>query len=581
MGDAVVDVGGDGGAGRARRSGKKSRVKTLLSSAVLLWAIGCGSLSHPTPQRRLPRHPGDPDLPTTPVCNAAVGGSSGPVRVPTLRTTLPGSWDENWLASPAVYDIDGDGKKEIIAARHSVLYVWRGQGTPLWTTGTLLWSAPFTRPRSTPGTIEHGTTRMWPSPVVGNLDGDGVEIAVAGGIDEDTGANLAVYDSSGALRPGWPKRFGDTEARAIAGADIDGDGVIEILVNKTDSGPVTAVFEPDGTLHLGWPQVGAGCTGCEDFGGYNQNIGAGDLDGDGVLDVVSTYDMIGFGAFHGDGSPFPTAAGFSRRYVAAVPAYHDLAFALQGWGEGDRSEFTDSPPVVADIDGDGQMEIVLAGDHETSWSTTNLGVSVWVLEPDLTRLDGWLWPRNSDLPLQYGDDGLGPNIVDTTPSPSVANLDGNPGLEILVPAYDGLLYAFRPDGTVMWDYEFAKPGEPFAGASEALVADLNGDGAPEIIFTTYTSGSPGLPDRPAHLVILNENGAELQRVEIAGRGSMAAPTIADVDGDGKLELVISLKDSPGGGLSGVQIWDLPGSSTNCVLWGTGRGGWLRQGYLPK
>lgn len=28
---------------------------------------------------------------------------------------------------------------------------------------------------------------------------------------------------------------------------------------------------------------------CIDYGGFNENIGAGDLDGDGVLDVVSTY----------------------------------------------------------------------------------------------------------------------------------------------------------------------------------------------------------------------------------------------------------------------------------------------------
>jgi hypothetical protein len=62
---------------------------------------------------------------------------------------------------------------------------------------------------------------------------------------------------------------------------------------------------------------------------------------------------------------------------------------------------------------------------------------------------------------------------------------------------------------------------------------------------------------------------------------MAAPSIGDLDGDGQLELVISLKDSLGGNQGGVQIWDLPGSSNNCVLWGTGRGGASRQGYVPS
>ena len=39
------------------------------------------------------------------------------------------AWDENWYSSPAVFDIDKDGTNEIIASRHSVLYVWKpGRG---------------------------------------------------------------------------------------------------------------------------------------------------------------------------------------------------------------------------------------------------------------------------------------------------------------------------------------------------------------------------------------------------------------------------------------------------------------------
>ncbi len=92
------------------------------------------------------------------------------------------------------------------------------------------------------------------------------------------------------------------------------------------------------------------------------------------------------------------------------------------------------------------------------------------------------------------------------------------------------------------------PGEPFAGASEAVIADLNGDGAPEVIFTTYSSGTPGHPDSPAHLVVLNGNGVLLHSVEVAGRGAMSEPTVADVDGvdgDGKVEIILSLKDALG------------------------------------
>jgi hypothetical protein len=508
-------------------------------------------------------------------CDPLPEGPTGDVQAPVLRRTLPASWDENWLASPAVADLDGDGRKEIVAARHSVLYVWDDAGEPVWRTA---WAS------SAPDSPEHGQTRMWASPVVGDLDADGdMEIAVGADADYEGGVNVAVYDHEGILLPGWPQHFGGAhEVRSITAGDLDGDGTFEIVVNKTAEGPVTAVYEIDGSMRPGWPQVdGSTCDPpepaepCWDFGGYNQNIGLADMDGDGRLDVISTYDAIGFGIFHDDGRPFPTDASFADRVVTAVEAYHDPALSRQGWGTGDRSEFTYSPPAMADVDGDGGLELVLAGDHEHSESTENRGVTFWVLNPDMTRPPGWEWPKDTGMPLENDDKGA--NIVSTLPSPSIGNINDDGAPEILAPAYDGNLYAFSSDGSELWRYAFAETADPYTGAGEALIADLNGDGRPEIVFTTYSSGAPREPETPAHLIILNGNGAELHRIEIPMRGSMAAPTLDDLDGDGQLELIISLKDTLGGEEGGVQIWDVPGSAPNCLLWPTGRGGYLRQG----
>ncbi len=516
--------------------------------------------------------------PTAATCAVAAGGSSGPVTAPILEKTLPGSWDENWFAAPALVDITGDGLLDIVAARHSVLYVYDHAGTPLWQSA---WNS------SASNSPEHGSTRMWAGAVVGDFDGDGdAEIAVASDADGPDNTNVAVYDHLGELLSGWPQHFGGSdEVRSITAGDVDDDGALEVIVNKTSAGPTTAVYKLNGQMAPGWPQVSAACNPappaeeCWDFGGYNQNVATGDVDGDGVLDVVSSYDAIGFGIFHGDGSPFPTHESFTDRVVTATEAYHDLALSQQGWGTGDRSEFTYSPPIIADIDADGDMEIVLAGDHESSESTDLQGVSLWVVNADLSRPAGWETPVDLGAPLPT--DALGSNMVPTHPNPSVADFRDSPGLEILVPAYDGKLHAYAADGTQAWSYTFSTNGAAsYTGASEALVADLNGDGTAEIIFTTYSSGAPREPDVPAHLIVLDANGAELHKIELFGRGSMAAPAIADLEGDGDLELVISLKDSLGGADGGVQIWSLPGSSSNCSLWATGRGNSLRQGYLP-
>jgi hypothetical protein len=58
---------------------------------------------------------------------------------------------------------------------------------------------------------------------------------------------------------------------------------------------------------------------------------------------------------------------------------------------------------------------------------------------------------------------------------------------------------------------------------------------------------------------------------------MAAPTIDDIDHDGVLEIIISLKDVLGNGKGGVQIWDCASAKANSRDWPTGRGSYLRTG----
>jgi hypothetical protein len=56
-----------------------------------------------------------------------------------------------------------------------------------------------------------------------------------------------------------------------------------------------------------------------------------------------------------------------------------------------------------------------------------------------------------------------------------------------------------------------------------------------------------------------------------GIGVPAAPSIADLDGDGRLEIVLSTFDH------GIDVYRVPGSDTKTVPWPTGRGGLLRSG----
>ena len=60
---------------------------------------------------------------------------------------------------------------------------------------------------------------------------------------------------------------------------------------------------------------------------------------------------------------------------------------------------------------------------------------------------------------------------------------------------------------------------------------------------------------------------------------MPVPTIADVEGDGPLEIIVSLKDGEDR-VRQVQVYTVQGSSAGCLLWPTGRGNDLRNGFVP-
>jgi hypothetical protein len=50
---------------------------------------------------------------------------------------------------------------------------------------------------------------------------------------------------------------------------------------------------------------------------------------------------------------------------------------------------------------------------------------------------------------------------------------------------------------------------------------------------------------------------------------MPVPTIADIDADGELEIIVSLNDGIDRERQ-VLVYTVPGSATNCLPWPTGR-----------
>ena len=107
------------------------------------------------------------------------------------------------------------------------------------------------------------------------------------------------------------------------------------------------------------------------------------------------------------------------------------------------------------------------------------------------------------------------------------------------------------------------------------VADLNQDGTPELLLATF--GDSDVHDS-GRLMILSAGGAVLHDMLLPnpghngnGNGAPAAPAVGDLTGDGQLEVFVQTFDH------GMDVFTIPGSAENCLLWPTARGGPLRMG----
>ncbi len=500
--------------------------------------------------------------PPPPACAPAVGGGAASTAQPELVLSLGDQWHEAWLGSPAVADLDGDGAVEIVAARHGRLLVWRADGS-------ILWQADL-------------EGRCWSSPVVADIRTDlpGLEVAQA------SADKIYLFGADGAPVSGFPYAWRG-ELRSLAGGDVDGDGELELVSVTTQNlqangqTDILIAVNPDGSTVQGFPPNTSGASGCDDacyvYNGYDQNVAIGDVDGDGVSDIFATQDNAYNSLHRGTGFAFDCAPGFTNKTkFLGVRGLHDFAEAQQGYANDEdtalQAHHTNTAPALADVDGDGVAELVYAASVQNAAQTEReLGVALWVLENDGTRPAAWATPLHFTEFLS-GLWDYGNNVVAITNQVSVAEVDPTrAGPEMYLAGFDGKIHAVDSQKNVIWSFTYTTDPEVATGG--VIIADLSGDGVPEIVFTTYSN----LPDASA-LFILDAGGNLQHEVPLPGRGAMPVPTVADADGDAVLDVVVSLKDESSG--AQVLVFRVPGASDNCVLWGTGRGNYLRNGYLP-
>ncbi|MDP1696124.1 MAG: VCBS repeat-containing protein, partial [archaeon] len=406
------------------------------------------------------------------------------------------------IESPVIDDIDGDGDMEVIVSTHENIYgetvndcriyVFYGNGTtyPGW---------PQTTGGCIPGVLS--------APAIGDIDRDGYkEIAVT----KRGGGSVYMFQYNGTTYPGWPKTIGED----IEGygppvfADINKDNYLDILVNSgyyMSGGHSTIyILNKNGTAVSGWPKD------LSQSYSYLSNIAVADINNDGSLDIISssyssTYTNLSLDVFNSNGT-----------YLSGFPIIKNVS--ATNWA---------LPPRIADLDLDGDLEIVMPSTEK-----------IYVYHNNGTNFTGW--------PIAFT---LAANFI-------ISDINNDTFPEIIMPhTYannddENVLYVYHRNGSVLsgWPQGFNNSSM----VDDFSVADIYGDGKQEIIWA----------DRDSKKIYgFYSNGSKIGGFPKITNLLLAQQTVnalGDLDNDGGIEMV--------GGGYGLFVWDFSSNGTAYHEW---------------
>ena len=344
----------------------------------------------------------------------------------------------------------------------------------------------------------------------GDFDGDGrPDLAIgAPGNDAEAADGGAVYLLLGAAGldggslAGAAATFTGPVAGGLAGGkvdaagDVDGDGREDLLVSGYAANTVWLVL---GAATPSSDSLGAAeaYVGAADLAGWGL-AGAGDIDGDGLADVLIGAQNNSDGGVASAGAAFLVLGSASPRGTALSSAA-DAQFT----GDSDHDYAGVGVDGLGDFDGDGHDDMVVSAPYDVVGASVG---SVYVVLGTAEPVSGTL----ASVGLRYtgaADDYTGGTVA------GPGDIDGDGFAELLVgadhyggPPDTGGAWVLRggagPTGGALADLAVLYTGAPadYAGASVAGAGDIDGDGRLDFLVGAIDNEAGGYHAGAAYLV---------------------------------------------------------------------------------
>ena len=469
--------------------------------------------------------------------------------------------------SSVMEDLDGDGVFELITpTSEGIVRVFNDQGDPLpgwpaWT-GALpgqdpnseqnyLGSAAYTSGALFP--LRHQTIQF--GVAVGDLEGNGGKDIVVSTLNGevyawDAGGNLKAgfplaIDPTNSENPAWRVQRGIFSPPVLVDLDHDAGKDLEIVVAAMDQW--VYAWHHDGTPLAGWPVL------CRDEGAQKARIvstpAVGDLDGDGEPEVVVTTNE----GYADTGRMYAIrAAGYEHPQSAYVPGWPVSLFTIMDDYLPYIGQGTPASPALADIDDNGDVEVVINSGVGIPMLYDGDGTRLRVMSPFTIGL------QNGTYELAMGTLNSNCVFADLKGDGRLAVINGGVGLFAALQAglsgmripSEYLVGAWHADtGTRLRHWPNILEDTQL-GNSHA-VADIDGDDLVEVI-----TGSGG-----HYLHAYNYYGQEPEGwPKFTGGWITNTPSVGDMDGDGLLEVAIMTREGY------LFVWNTLGPADGDVQW---------------